>query len=169
MWSDSYKLLFVRPNPIRTSVKGVILLLASLVVACGDGNSNDDGADPADEVTTCEHEYRDSALNIVTASSRGPSGAAIAYLYLSDIKMQGQDVPVEKIGKTENITVVGDELQCEVPCGFGQATGLYEFTVSALGYQEERYSAYADFAEYEYHCPSYSDKGTEIDVTLMGP
>jgi hypothetical protein len=72
----------------------------------------------------------------------------------------GRDIPVH--GEAQ----VGNEIRCDVACGFGALEGDYRFVVAASGYEDTTVSLTARYARLEGTCPSRSSDGVRLGITL---
>lgn len=73
------------------------------------------------------------------------TGASIAQVVLSDIRIHGQlqsggDMQFLVPRNARNTTIEGNQLRCTLNCSFGVETGDYQFTVSAPGYSSKTVS-----------------------------
>jgi hypothetical protein len=114
----------------------------------------------------CEHTYRDPVL-AVTAATDANSGARIAPLCITAVRVGGQAQPVGYLLATAfGARAQGDTLVCDVPCGFGTSEGRYAFTASAVGYEPRAAAVDARFARFEGGCPSFNEGSTRTSVAL---
>lgn len=140
----------------------VITACALFVTACGVTEPQDELAGP------CIHEYREPILTIESVTG-DPSGASVARVALSSLKLNGQPQIAEEWVATPsvNVSVTAGVLYCDVPCGFGFEEGLYEFVADAADHQTTSISADAQYASFQGRCPSYNDDGTNVSFQLM--
>lgn len=81
----------------------------------------------------------DNPILHVREAKNASTGAPIAQVTLSDIRIHGQlqsgaDMNFLVPGSARNTTVEGNQLRCTLGCSFGVESGDYQFIVSAPGY-----------------------------------
>lgn len=146
-----------------------MLLLSALLASCG-------GTDDSPDVLfgPCYHGYAEPVLTLEFARSAA-SGQAIGEVALSAFAINGQPVTVEKQFGVEsmtsqpsfNVRIENGLLHCTLPCGFGIASGRYEFSAAAQGHRTKRLHIDAAYAALVGNCPSFSTEGTVATLELV--
>ena len=118
----------------------------------------------------CEATVEDALFDIRSARN-AETDAPISQLLLTEFLIEGE-APAEVaflLGEHARNVMVSEEglgILCTVPCAFGNVAGIYTFSVVAEGFQTQRASYDATYAEVETGCPSSADQGLELDVRL---
>ena len=147
-----------------TRIRAAQFVVALTVLLSGCGSQ----LCPAGDVVT-----RDPLLR-VRSVKHAQSGAAVAQVTLSNIDILGRrqtatDIQffVKNIGLSRNISGDGDRLICNVECAFGAEEGLWEFTVSAPGFQDKRVSYDMRYAGTDKdECTTYIVGSFPVDIVL---
>jgi len=115
----------------------------------------------------CVHNYKEPILTIASIADQ-LSGAQIDSVFISSITTNGFDQDFKTIEKMANISMTQDSsLKCITPFALGFEAGDYHITISAIGYSDSLFSIHAEYETFEGGCPSFSDDGTHIELTLM--
>jgi hypothetical protein len=106
----------------------------------------------------------------ITRATDSTTGAAIPKVILSNITYGGTPMDASQLGSpyphTSGVTIVGNTLLCDVPCGFGTEEGRYTFSVSAPNYKT---SSVAQEGRFQSHggCPLTYYGSTDMQFTLQ--
>ena len=106
----------------------------------------------------------------LTGVTDSHTGAAISRVVLSNIRFGGSAVTdlrsLVPPALAHGVTIAGDTLVCDVPCGFGLSSGAYQFTATAAGYQAatKEFTGGQTFDSGD--CPTSTTGSTRIRFTL---
>ena len=138
---------------------------ACLLAACG--NDYEDG-----RVGPCVVYFGEPIVTIQSVTSQ-PSGASIESIELSSLTIDGRPLEFQDTTGTSqpeygfNIRIEDGTVWCDVPCGFGNEPGTYEFLAGADGHESETISVQADYASREGPgCPVTYDDGADLEFDL---
>ena len=153
-------------------LKIVLFFAIAVSPGCGEG-SGDDISGP------CYDETDGPVLKITSATD--PAGNPIPVVELSELKLQGNPFSLSlylnlaevepsageetDAGEASNSTE-GKVYECEIPCGFGTASGTYEFIATAPGLEPMGVQADAEYGEIRSGCPSYRGDGTTTELSF---
>ncbi|WP_156392038.1 MULTISPECIES: hypothetical protein [unclassified Roseateles] len=138
--------------------------MASLLLgltACGGGG------DDRESVGCPAIVLSDGPSLILASVQNAATAASIPVVVLSDITVGGSRVPLELLSQQSlNVRVVGNTLECTLPCGFSASAGEQAFTVSAPGYISQTVSAIGSYAGRRGECPPTLTDGKRISLSL---
>jgi len=118
----------------------------------------------------CVHYFREPILQ-VTAVRLANSAAEIPVVLLSGFRIDGRPLPATSLLQCEQAVGLAARdslLECRVPCGFGVASGTWEFTAVAAGSAPTQVTVPG--VHYERSgggCPSWSDGGQRLELELL--
>jgi hypothetical protein len=143
----------------NTLIRSLVLAL----VACGGGGQTDDRV-----AGPCYVSYDDPVLTIASATDSMSTGP-IAQLTISSISVDGIALDLRALGTPiSNAQVIGNSVQCTVPCGFSTQQGTYSATISAAGYQSAALSVTASYQTVTGGgCPAIYSGGKHTSVSLQ--
>ncbi|MBB87921.1 hypothetical protein [Abyssibacter sp.] len=133
---------------------------ALLVTGC-------EGGEDSGTVGACVNLANDEVLHIDDASGT-TTDATIGEIVLSGFAIDGDAISAESIaaGRSTNITLDGNALNCVLPCSFGTEPGTWTFGASADGYELTPQEVEAEYNRFVGGCPSYDEDGTHVSITL---
>lgn len=118
------------------------------------------------------HTYEEPILNIISASN-SQTGESISEIIISGITIDDNeyDLGTEHFldfeSESENILREDSKMICSIPCGFGNMSGKYSLEISGNGYQEKLFEVDATYGSGGGGCPSFSDDGTKVNLSLQ--
>jgi hypothetical protein len=120
---------------------------------------------------TCLETYLDPPIALIEATD-ATNGTALAEVTLSNVRFNDVTVPDLHLllfseGPYQDVTVLGDELFCPIPCGFGVGPGKYEMTVRHVGYADKSLAVQAAYAKTEREgCLTSHSQGALVRIEL---
>lgn len=143
-------------NPLSRLLVAITLVVAS--ASCGGGESS--------LVGPCIVNFRGPALFVADARD-SVSGAAVPSVRLSAITIDGMALDVAALQPVaSNVRIVGNALECTVPCGFSSQEGTYVFVASSAGFADTTVRATGSYASREGNCPGTLSDGSNVTVVL---
>jgi hypothetical protein len=111
--------------------------------------------------------YEEPILLIATARD-GASSASIPEITLTEVKVNGALLDLRVLGATtSSARVVGNSIQCTVPCGFATIEGTYSAILTASGYQSSLLSVAAQYQSFVGGCPATYGGGRRVTLSLQ--
>jgi hypothetical protein len=144
----------------------VLVLSAACLAGCADMRNSPMGQHL---FGTCAHTYRSGIVAITAAQSTGGVyGVArpLPQVVLGQIRVNDKFVDPGALQGLVNAVPGPQGLECLVPCSFGTEEGKWQFTASAPGHTGRAVNVGASYAVSGRGCPSYSDKGTDVRLSL---
>ena len=117
-----------------------------------------------DPIGPCVHTYEEPVLNILSISGDESTAITQANIYSISIDGNHRDPSFLIMESSNNVTISDTTLICTVPCGFGTASGQYQFTIVSEGYEPKSITVNADYEVFKGGCPSSNSKGTRINI-----
>jgi len=147
-------------------------MFASVLCGCGNENKlpgHESGNLDENLSGPCVQIEREPVIKLEGVSDQS-TGENISEVRIENFSFNGVSVAFkenqqEMLANVE-IDFMNNGLVCTLPCAFFQREGLYEFTVSAIGYASEVVQTQASYSVYDGGCPSYVDGGTEVYIAL---
>lgn len=122
---------------------------------------------PSDNrVGPCVHIYVEPILHIESVRD-AKTGSYLQTLVLSDITIDSirQD-PFLLTAESHGLTALDSTLVANPPCAFGVQAGKYTFRASASGYRDTVVVCFPAYSSNSGGCPSSSNGGLRITLTL---
>lgn len=105
---------------------------------------------------------------IIASVQNAVSSAPVQTVVLSDIKRDGMSHFLGLLPReASNVRVVGNTVECTVPCGFATSEGAFTFTVAAAGYLPRQVAAQGAYSSSIGTCPPSLTGGKRISVNLQ--
>jgi hypothetical protein len=121
-------------------------------------------------LTACQQDLPGPCMHISREPIITLTSNEATRLEVSHVRVNGRPVrPVELVaGVAAGVATVAERrvITCQVPCGFGDRPGDWEFRVTSPGQRHTEVHRQAGYAEFDGGCPSYSDGGVVIDVDM---
>ncbi|MEO6280362.1 hypothetical protein [Roseateles sp.] len=151
----------MRHHPVCSSAITLASLLLG-VTACGGGGDNRESVGCTLIMQT------DEPSLIVASVQNAATSAPVPVVVLSDIAVYGLSFTAASFSPTQslNVRLVGNSLECTLPCGFTTSTGDISFTVSATGYTPKKVVTKGAYATSYGSCPPTNTGGNRIAVKL---
>lgn len=123
-----------------------------------------------DPVQTCGHNYQEPVLTINYANDE-QTGQDVESIVLRNITINGRPLidASNTLISSRNVLVKDGTVVCTLPCAFGTEEGSYRFYVDKPGYAAQYVAVDANYRVYSGGCPSYSDQGLHIGITITRP
>lgn len=141
------------------------LVLIALLSACNVSEIEDGSKESPESV--CGHSYKEPVFNISYAVD-AIDGDSLSEVALRNVTVNGRPVTDYStvLVAAKNIHIRDGVMVCTLPCGFGVEEGTYRLYVDAPGHQTQQVSVQANYRVYSGGCPSYSDLGYYVGVSL---
>jgi hypothetical protein len=142
---------------MRARASGIVLLV--LAVAACNGPT----------LGYCDIFYDEPLLNVINVRDR-VTNAALPQVMIRNVNYNGRVVadlhPLVDGSPAPGITIVGQELRCDVACGFSVDEGPYQFTVHRVGYRDTTVTTNAVYATRRGSCPTTLSGGVKLHLVL---
>lgn len=137
----------------------VLLVLSIIQISCKELGGGIAGP--------CVHIYEEPILHIEWARN-AQSGTYLQTVILSDIRIDTAKADLRfLISGSKGVAMLDSSLVCNPPAAFGTQAARYSFRVSASGYRDTVVICYPDYSVFKGGCPSSSNGGLRINITLQ--
>lgn len=120
----------------------------------------------------CYAIYRDPLITVAEVKD-ATSGGLVAQVRIRDVVYRGHRVSarwlVEVTPPVKGVTVEGEDLRCDVPCGFAGDEGDYQLTIHHVDYKDTTFALNAGYREVDGGCPTTSSGGTVLRLRMSKP